>query len=148
MLQLEKRFEQPTMAFGDQEPPVRHYPLAEVLVGQPVWHIHGVLPVKEPDGSTYHRCTHFIATKAGLAAGILQQNPWEETAVFVIVPPALTASHLPEIARCTSLWECCDQDDPSLTGWGCDTDRGSFADPADGLLDENILKGKILWQVG
>ncbi len=148
MLQLEKRFEQPMMAFGDQEPPIRHYPLAEVLVGQPVWHIQGVLPVKEPDGSTYRRRTHFIATKAGLAAGILQENPWEDTAVFVIVPPAMTASNLPEVARCTSLWECCDQDDPSHRGWGCDTDQGSFVDPADSLPNENLLKGKILWQVG
>ena len=146
MLQLEKRFEQPMMAFGDQEPPIRHYPLAEVLVGQPVWHIQGVLSVKEPDGSTYSRRTHFIATKAGLAAGILQENPWEYATVFVIVPPALTASHLPEVARCTSLWECCDQDDLSLTGWGCDTDKGRFADPADGLAMESILKGKTLWQ--
>lgn len=41
------------MGLGDQEPPIRHYPLAEVLVGQPVWHIYGVLRVQEPDGSTY-----------------------------------------------------------------------------------------------
>lgn len=146
MLQLEKRFEQPMITLGDQEPPIRHYPLAEVLVGQPVWHIHGVLSVKEPDGSTYRRRTHFIATKAGLAAGILQENAWESATVFVIMPPALTASHLPEVARCTSLWECCDQDDLSLTGWGCDTDQGSFADPADGLEMESIVKVRTLWQ--
>lgn len=146
MLQLETRFERPMMGLGDQEPPIRHYPLAEVLVGQPVWHIYGVLRVQEPDGSTYHRRTHFIATKAALAAGILQENPWEETAVFVIVPPTLTASHLPEIARCTSLWECHDKDDPNAMGWGCDTDKNHFVDPAYGLDVENILKGKTFWQ--
>lgn len=146
MFQLEKRFERSTLNFSGQEPPIRHYPIAEVLVGQPVWHILGVLPIREPDGTTYRRRTHFIATKAGLAAGILQENPWEDTTVFVVLPPSLTASSQPEVAVCTSLWECCDENDHTAVGWGCDTDRGSFADPADGLASDNMLKGKTLWQ--
>ena len=146
MFQLEKRFERPVLGFGAQEPPVRHYPIAEVLVCQPVWHILGVLPIKEPDGTTYRRRTHFIATKAGLAAGILQENPWEDTTVFVVLPLLLSESLQPQVAICTALWECCDKDDHSMVGWGCDTDKGSFADPADGLLSDNVLKRKTLWQ--
>ena len=114
-------------------------------MGQPVWHIQGVLPIREPDGSTYRRRTHFVATKAKLAVGILQQNFWMDAVVFVVLPPALTASRRPEIATCTALWECCDRDDASAIGCGFDTELGSFADPSDGLSTDSMVKGKTLW---
>ncbi len=146
MLQLEKRFERPMINFGRQEPPIRHYPIAEVLLGQPVWHIVGVLPKKEPDGSTYARRTHFVTTKAGLAGAILQENPWREATVLVVLPPTFMQTTNPAVARCIGIWEGHDRDTPSLKGWGWETEEGSYADPSDGLDILTVVKDKMLWK--
>ena len=145
MLQLEQRFEHPMVNFGGEEPPIRHYPIAEVLMGQPVWHILGVLPKREPDGSVYRRRSHLITTKAGLAFGILDQNGWEQTEVWVVLSGLITGTHVPEVAKCLALWECCDRNDPKAKGWGCDAGSHSFADPSDGLQTDQVRKGKVVW---
>ncbi len=146
MFQLEERFENQMIDFGDQEPVLRHYMVAEVLAGQPVWHLVGVLPIEEPDGHIYRKRIHYVTTKAGLAAGILESNPVEDVSIFIVMPPVLTASMQPEITRCKALWECWQQDDPEDKGWGCDTESGSFVDPLDGFQTEDVIRGKILWQ--
>lgn len=146
MFQLEKSFEQKLIDFGDQEIPVRHYPIAEVLFAQPVWHILGVLSVKESDGEIYKKRSHFLTSKASLAAGILVQNTFEETTVFVVMQPPLTTSMTAEVMRCTALWMCSDKNNPELTGWGWDAKGGAFVDPSDNVQIENALKGKVVWE--
>ena len=145
MLQLEKRFEHPMINFEGDEPPIRHYPIAEALMGQPVWHILGVLPVCEPDGNLYHRRSHFITTKAGLAFGILDQNRWTQAEVWVVLTGLITGTNASEVARCLAFWECCDQNHPEVKGWGCDAGAYAFADPSDGLDPESVRKGKVVW---
>lgn len=146
MFQLEKCFEQKMIDFGDQEVPVCHYPVAEVLFAQPVWHILGLLSVKEPDGKIYKRRSHFLTSRASLVASMLTENTFEETTVFVMMQPPLTTSMAAEVVRCTSIWRCSDKNDPKITGWGWDTEGGAFADPADSVQIENAIKGKVVWE--
>lgn len=83
MFQVEQRFERSMINFEGQEPPIRHYPIAEVVAGHLVFHIIGIQPIKEPDGHIYKRRTHLMVTKTGIAAELLNQNDFEEVMVFV-----------------------------------------------------------------
>ena len=46
MFQVEQRFERSMINFEGQEPPIRHYPIAEVVAGHLVFHIIGIQPIK------------------------------------------------------------------------------------------------------
>lgn len=83
MFQVEQRFERQMINFGEKDRPIRHYPIAEVVAGHLVLHIIGTQPIQEPDGHVYKRRTHLMVTKVGIAAEILNQNNFEEVAVFV-----------------------------------------------------------------
>ena len=87
MFQVEQRFERSMINFEGQEPPIRHYPIAEVVAGHLVFHIIGIQPIKEPGGHIYKRRTHLMVTKTGIAAELLNQNDFEEVMVFVVIPP-------------------------------------------------------------
>ncbi len=145
MFQVEQRFERSMINFGGQEPPIRHYPIAEVVAGHLVWHIIGIQPMKEPDGHVYKRRTHLMVTKAGIAAEILNQNDFEEVTVFVVTPPLSPFSPTADIKRCTAIFECNDKNHPSTKAWGCDCGSDSFVDPSDDIDPENIVSKKILW---
>lgn len=145
MFQVEQRFERSMINFGGQEPPIRHYPIAEVVADHLVWHIIGIQPMKEPDGHVYKRRTHLMVTKAGIAAEILNQNNFEEVTVFVVTPPLSPSSPTPETKRCTAIFECNDKSHPSTKAWGCDCGSDSFVDPSDDIDPENIVSKKILW---
>ncbi|GAB1386948.1 hypothetical protein MASR1M59_20960 [Melaminivora sp.] len=146
MFQVEQRFERSMIKFGGQEPPIRHYPIAEVVAGHLVWHIIGIQPMKEPDGHVYKRRTHLMVTKAGIAAEILNQNAFEEVTVFVVTPPLSPSSPTADIKRCTAIFECNDKSHPSTKAWGCDCGSDSFVDPSDDIDSENIVSKKILWK--
>ena len=146
MFQVEQRFERSMINFGGQEPPIRHFPISEVVAGHLVWHIIGIQPVKEPDGHVYKRRTHLMVTKAGIAAEILNQNEFEEVTVFVVIPPLTPSSSTPETKLCTAIFECSDKYHPNTKGWGCECGVESFVDPTDDIDAENVIGKKILWK--
>ena len=118
MFQVEQRFERSMINFEGQEPPIRHYPIAEVVAGHLVFHIIGIQPIKEPGGHIYKRRTHLMVTKTGIAAELLNQNDFEEVMVFVVIPPLNPSSSIPETKRCTAIFECSDKYHPNTKGWG------------------------------
>lgn len=146
MFQVEQRFERRMVNIGKQEPPIRHYPIAEVVAGHAVWHIMGLQPIQEKDGHVYKRRTHILVTKAGIAAELLAQNNFEDVSVFVVIPPLLENAGVPKIHRCAAIWECFDKTDGSKKGWGCDLAGDPFVDPTDEIKAENVKKAQVLWR--
>jgi len=146
MFQVEHRFERRMVNMGKQEPPIRHYPIAEVVAGHAVWHIMGLQPIQQLDGHVYKRRTHILVTKAGIAAELLAQNNFEDVSVFVAVPSLLENASIPKIHRCTAIWECFDKTDRLQKGWGCDLAGEPFVDPTDEIKAENVEKTRVLWR--
>ena len=146
MFQVEQRFERQMINFGEKDRPIRHYPIAEVVAGHLVLHIIGTQPIQEPDGHVYKRRTHLMVTKVGIAAEILNQNNFEEVAVFVVIPPLSPSSPAPKTKRCTAIFECRDKYQPNTKGWGCECAVESFVDPTDDIDAENVIGKKILWK--
>ena len=146
MFQVEQRFERSMINFEGQEPPIRHYPIAEVMAGHLVFHIIGIQPIKEPDGHIYKRRTHLMVTKTGIAAELLNQNDFEEVMVFVVIPPLTPSSSIPETKRCTAIFECSDRYHPNTKGWGYECEVESFVDPTDDIDVENVIGTRDLWK--
>ena len=145
MFQVEQRFELQMINFGEKDRPIRHYPIAEVVAGHLVLHIIGTQPIQEPDGHEHKRRTHLMVTKVGIAAEILNQNEFEEVAVFVAIPPLSPSSPAPAVNRCTAIFECRDKNYPDTKAWGCEFGAELFIDPTDDVDLENTTSKKMLW---
>lgn len=123
MFQVEQRFERQMINCGEKDRPIRHYPIAELVAGHLVLHIIGTQPIQEPDGHVYKRRTHLMVTKVGIAAEILNQNNFEEVAVFVVIPPLSPSSPAPKTKRCTAIFECRDKNYPDTKAWVVSSER-------------------------
>ena len=145
MFQVEQRFERSMINFEGQEPPIRHYPIAEVVAGHLVFHIIGIQSIKELDGQIYKRRTHLMVTKAGIAAEILEQNSFEEVTVFVVMPPIDQNSPAAKVKECTVIFEFQDKEQPSTKGWGFECEGETHVDPTDEIDAVNITNKKTLW---
>ncbi len=86
-----------------------------------------------------------MVTKVGIAAEILNQNKFEEVAVFVAIPPLSPSSPAPEVKRCTAIFECRDKNYPDTKAWGCEFGAELFIDPTDDVDLENTTSKKMLW---
>ena len=146
MFQVEQRFERQMINFGEKDRPIRHYPIAEVVAGHLVLQIIGTQPIQEPDGHVYKRRTHLMVTKVGIAAEILNQNKFEEVAVFAVIPPLSPSSPAPAVKRCTAIFECRDKYHPNTKGWGYECEVESFVDPTDDIDVENVIGKRVLWK--
>ena len=145
MFQVEQRFERQMINFGEKDRPIRHYPIAEVVAGHLVLQIIGTQPIQEPDGHVYKRCTHLMVTKVGIAAEILNQNKFEEVAVFAVIPPLSPSSPAPAVKRCTAIFECRDKNYPDTKAWGCEFGAELFIDPTDDVDLKHMPSKKMLW---
>ena len=86
-----------------------------------------------------------MVTKVGIAAEILNQNKFEEVAVFVVIPPLSPSSPAPKTKRCTAIFECRDKNYPDTKAWGCEFGTELFIDPTDDVDLENTTSKKMLW---